>query len=152
VDTTRRSGLPGRLVSTAWARNVPNTAPTTAVTTDSPTLLANAARYCGSVTAATTLASVGLPAGSDSAPLITKYSGPPRNTSRYAAKGATPSRARPRPAARGGAGSVSVPGASSSSVMSRASRRRARPRLRDGLLGGVRLGLGGELRLALHRG
>ena len=71
---------------------------------------AKATRYCGSVRAAATLASVGRPSGSDSAPLITKYSGPPRKTSRYSgerdqaeqraspATGARRSRVRARPA------------------------------------------------------
>ena len=34
VDTIRRSGLVGRLVSTACARNAPNTAPIRAVTSE----------------------------------------------------------------------------------------------------------------------
>src|SRR3954453_14577678 len=152
----RRSGLSGRLVSTAWARNVPNTAPTSAVTTDSATLDANATRYCGSVSAATTLYSVGRPSGADSAPLITKESGPPRKTSRYRTNGTSPSRARLRPA-RGGAGSSATSrGTSTSCVIDpppdlQWSRRRARPGLRDDLLRGVRLLLRGELGLALHR-
>jgi hypothetical protein len=69
-------------VSTACARNAPNTAPITAVTREISRLDQNAARYCGCVTVATRFSSVGCPLGSDSAPLITKYSGPPRKTSR----------------------------------------------------------------------
>ena len=82
VETTLRSPLSGRLMSTACARNAPNTAPINAVASEISKLDVNATRYCGCVTVATRFSSVGMPDGSDSAPLTTKYSGPPRKSSR----------------------------------------------------------------------